>query len=337
MKLYSLSICGRITLNLHSLNNEGGEGNQTLTRQVNIVARDENGQPKLHAVNAISGDMIKHIQAEHLHRICIADGLDLCGGCRTFSANRVNDDQGFFQQLGKERDNVEVIKRLLPACTMDDLLGILITQGNRSNPRKSVAEYGWIVALPELSRTESYFHVKYGPLRRTTQASGEQAEGSNVGQAIFHRPANSGVYAVVANYEFWRIGYNDVACVYVVDDDDKKTETHTASGRKTRARALLKSILYAFLQPNGAQRNTQNPHILDFQGVISSTSSPVPAPTVSPINEAYGDQIKGIKSALNPVVNDAIEVEEFKSLKEFAEIMTRLISQAQPYRVSVKP
>ena len=328
MNLYSLSICGRLTLNLHSLNNEGGEGNQTLTRQVNVVANDDNGLPKLHSVNAISGDMIKHIQAEHLHRICVAEGLDLCGGCRTFSANRINDDKDFFKNLGKEKGNVEVINRLLPACTMDDLLGILITQGNRSNPRKSVAEYGWIVALPELSRTESYFHVKYDPQRRSTQESAEQAEGANVGQAIFHRPANSGVYAVVANYELWRIGYNDVACEYVIDDNEK-------NGRTGRARALLKSVLYAFLQPNGAQRNTQNPHIVDFQGVISHTNAPVPAPTISPINPAYSAQIKDIKAALNPVVDNAIEIEEFESLKEFSEIMARLVSEAQPYRVSL--
>ncbi|GIV84806.1 MAG: hypothetical protein KatS3mg052_1813 [Candidatus Roseilinea sp.] len=32
--IYSLSICGRLTLELHSLNNEGGEGNQTMTRTV---------------------------------------------------------------------------------------------------------------------------------------------------------------------------------------------------------------------------------------------------------------------------------------------------------------
>jgi CRISPR-associated protein Cst2 len=33
----SISISGEITLNLHSLNNEGGEGNQIITRQVTIV------------------------------------------------------------------------------------------------------------------------------------------------------------------------------------------------------------------------------------------------------------------------------------------------------------
>ncbi len=61
-EVYSLSICGRVTLDMHSLNNEGGEGNQIQTRMVNIVAADG----ELYTVNAISGDMFKHIQAEHL-------------------------------------------------------------------------------------------------------------------------------------------------------------------------------------------------------------------------------------------------------------------------------
>ena len=38
--LYSLSISARATLDMHSLNNEGGEGNQIQTRMVNIVGAD---------------------------------------------------------------------------------------------------------------------------------------------------------------------------------------------------------------------------------------------------------------------------------------------------------
>jgi CRISPR-associated protein Cst2 len=326
--LYSLSISGRITLDMHSLNNEGGEGNQTLTRQVTIVAPDENGKPRLAAVNAISGDMMKHIQAEHLHRICMSDLTNhpLCQGCRSFSANRINDDPAFFTELGNEKGTAAILDKLLPHCTMDDLLGILITQGNRSNPRKSVAEYGWIVALPELSRTDSYFHVKYDPARRSTQASGEQAAGSNVGQAIFHRPANSGVYAIVANYELWRIGFNDVAWNYSITNEADRTK---------RAKALLQSVLYTFLQPNGAQRNTQNPHIVDFEGVISLSYKPVPAPTVSPVNDAYREQIKGIKVALEPVNGaDTVDVQEFNSLQAFAEKLTGLIPNLTPFSVN---
>ena len=78
-QLYSLSISARATLDMHSLNNEGGEGNQIQTRMVNII--DQGGQ--LQNVNAISGDMFKHIQAEHLFRIARENSaLPLCAGCR---------------------------------------------------------------------------------------------------------------------------------------------------------------------------------------------------------------------------------------------------------------
>ena len=42
MNIASISISGEITLNLHSLNNEGGEGNQIITRQLSII--DKNGE-----------------------------------------------------------------------------------------------------------------------------------------------------------------------------------------------------------------------------------------------------------------------------------------------------
>ena len=42
MNIASISISGEITLNLHSLNNEGGEGNQIITRQLSII--DKNGK-----------------------------------------------------------------------------------------------------------------------------------------------------------------------------------------------------------------------------------------------------------------------------------------------------
>jgi hypothetical protein len=38
--VYALSISGRMTLEMHSLNNEGGEGNQITTRTVALVEPD---------------------------------------------------------------------------------------------------------------------------------------------------------------------------------------------------------------------------------------------------------------------------------------------------------
>jgi len=111
ISVYNLTISARATLDLHSLNNEGSEGNQIQTRMVNIVAQDG----RLHNVNAISGDMWKHIQAEHLHRlISERGGVPLCKGCQTFNANRINADPDFIEYVKRDKvSDVEKLNRLL--------------------------------------------------------------------------------------------------------------------------------------------------------------------------------------------------------------------------------
>ena len=132
----------------------------------------------------------------------------------------------------------------------------------------------------------------------------------------------------MANYELWRIGFNDISWSYMKDSD---------TSRSHRAKALLTSVLYTFLQPNGAMRNTQNPHIVDLEGVISTSYKPVPAITVSPINDEYRSQIKEIRTALGPVVGiEATKIEEFNSLQGFTEKMTSLMSEVTPYNVTTE-
>src|SRR5258708_5292933 len=183
--IYNLTISARATLDLHSLNNEGGEGNQIQTRMVNIV--DSGG--KLHNVNAISGDMWKHIQAEHLfHLFSEQDGVPLCASCHEFNANRINADTEYVTYIGsKEITDAMAIDALLNRCGMDDLEGNLITAGGRSLPRKSIVEFGWVVGIPEQTTTDSYFHVKYANERsggkRQEDREATEASGSNLGQA----------------------------------------------------------------------------------------------------------------------------------------------------------
>lgn len=106
--VYSLTICGRATIDMHSLNNEGSEGNQIATRMVNVY--DQKG--KLAAVNAISGDMFKHIQAEHLFHLSRNSGLNLCSGCQKFSANRILDDETFVDTFEKNTPDGEIIAKV---------------------------------------------------------------------------------------------------------------------------------------------------------------------------------------------------------------------------------
>lgn len=316
--IYNLSIAAKATLNLHSLNNEGGEGNQTHTRMVNIMGEDG----RLHNVNAISGDMLKHIQAEHLYQISRSRSLPLCAACKIFDANRMSADPDFQSWIKKEKPTpVQVVTRLL-SCTLDDIEGNLVTEGNQSVPRKSVVEFGWATGIPELVTTDQYFHVKYDPDRREIPTDKADRSG-NLGQAIFHRPASSGQYAIICNVEAHRIGYNDISQEYVIDEDQ----------RQQRLAALLESLLYTFVAPAGAMRNTQNPHIVDVQGVVTVSTGPAPAPLISPIKREFIAQTDQISAALNRIHAGRIEVAQFGSLGEMATNMQTLLAVARPYSV----
>jgi CRISPR-associated protein Cst2 len=321
--VYSLSISARATLDMHSLNNEGGEGNQITTRMVNIVGEDG----RLHNVNAISGDMLKHIQTEHLFRLLSEEqDVPLCAACREFNANRISADADYEQAIDGKSD-AEAITLMLEWCALDDMAGNLITASNRSLPRKSVAEFGWVVGLPELASTDSYFHVKYASERSQEARDAEKEEEqrkANLGQAIFHRPASSGVYAIVANFEMARIGFNDITQVYAVDEPQ----------RAARYRALLESVLYAFIEPNGAMRATQNPHIVDLAGMIALSNSLVPAPTISPINSHYREQLEGVQAALDRVRPGAVDLHAFDSLAQFSDVMAQVIETTVPYTLT---
>jgi CRISPR-associated protein Cst2 len=321
-QLYSVSISARATLDMHSLNNEGGEGNQIQTRMVNIV--DQNGV--LHNVNAISGDMYKHIQAEHLFQIAREKGnLPLSLGAAEFNANRINADAGFISRT-KEMSDAAMLDEMLRTCSVSDMEGILVTEGGRSLPRKSVVEFGWVVGVPEKVETDSYFHVKYVNSDRSKSKESRDAEdksGANLGQSIFHRPASSGIYAVICHLELARIGFNDISQGYAID----------AEQRAIRARALLESTLYTFLQPKGAMRSSQAPHLVNFEGVVSISTSPTPAPTVSPLKDDYPEQIEKIQQALSRVVGDTVLVSRFGSLADFTDIMADLMDNYEPYTI----
>ena len=323
--VYSLTICGRATIDMHSLNNEGSEGNQIATRMVNVY--DQEG--KLAAVNAISGDMFKHIQAEHLFHLSRNSGLKLCSGCQRFSANRILDDSTFDNSYQQSTPDHKMIATMLEMCAMDDIEGILVTNRakKKSTPRKSIVEFGWVVGVPELTKTDNYFHVKYvsDSGQQRADNSGETDEsGANLGQNIFHRPASSGVYAIVAGIEVSRLGFNDISQDYAIDDAE----------RNQRYKALIESLLCTFVEPNGAMRSAQHPHLVNFDGVVSLSTKLLPAPTVSPLNDAYKEEIGRITNALNQIETNAIELCKFDSLGEYAEVMANLANTTVPYKIS---
>jgi CRISPR-associated protein Cst2 len=318
MKFHSLAISGIVTIDLHALNNEGSEGNTMMTRMVEIV--DYAG--KNHTVNAISGDMLKHIQAEHLFLEAKTNNMALCKGCSLFDANRICADEEFTQnnRFTETTKDSEILDDAIKKCIIDDAEGILITSQiggkARSIARKSTVEFGWVIGQPENTRTESYFHAKYVPEGRG-KGSGT---GENLGRTL-SPPASSGQYAVVASIDLFRIGRNDITLAYAEGVD-----------RNTRIKALLKSVLNTFVKPTGAHRNTQSPHILNFTGIITTSLSTVPAPMLSSLNPNYEEEIKKIAVNLNKLEKtNPIEVKPFAGFGEFSEIMGGIITTIEPY------
>ncbi|MBA2287466.1 MAG: DevR family CRISPR-associated autoregulator [Ktedonobacteraceae bacterium] len=323
----SLSIAARATLNMHSLNNEGGEGNQIQTRMVDIVGAD--GQ--LHNVNAISGDMLKHVLMEHFYQQARAHQAPLCESCKQFNTNRITADRTFNKRAKDEKWNdTRFIHEMLATCAIDDVAGILVTEG-RSTPRKSVSEFGWVLGMPGYVRTDTYFHVKYNPERGQEERAAdadEQKSGANRGQSIFHRPASSGVYAIVCHVELARIGYNDIRQTYAIQPDE----------RQKRARLLLESLLHTFVELNGAMRSTQLPHLVALEGALTTSSGTLPAPLISPLTgggddrQMYRRQLEEITQALNGTgATQAVRLDTFDTIGEFAGLMRGLIDSSVPF------
>lgn len=310
--VYSISISGLLSLQLHALNNEGNEGNQSLTRRYYIIQKGMN-EPEF--VNGISGDMLKHIQAEHLHRVAIETGLNLSEGGRRFDPDRIGYDLAkedkanpFF--TAQETDLSSRTAKVLKRCTISDLEGFMVTvKGGQTLKRESVIEFGAVVGVPTFVKTQSYFHAKYGVENPTP----------------YNVQVSSGLYATVLNIEAFRIGYNphNFKNAYAID----------VAERKKRLDALLKSVLYTYLQPNGAKRNTHLPHPDHFEGVITVSTRRCPAPMVSPLQIGeYERQINSLAQTLNRINGEGtIQTLPFSDLAQFAERIETLIQQAQPW------
>lgn len=316
----SISVCGEMTLNLHSLNNEGGEGNQIMTRQLTII--DKNGEEQ--TVTGISGDMFKHIHAAHMLNYCVENNIPLSEYSKTLNPNRISASE-LVANAGKSTNSqADVVDAMIEKCAICDAHGVLITdkvgdnKSSTNTPRKSVIEFAWTVGIPGKNNTETYVHTKLV----ADAGSKGSATASNEGQNIFHRPANNGVYAFVCNIDTYRIGLNDINRQYAIGDDV----------RTNRYKAVLQSLLSSILNPKGAMTSAQKPHITDFKGVVSVSHKLIPAPTISALNEDYAKEINDIATNLNKIQAGAIEVEQFDGLGKLAEIFANLMD-AKPYKI----
>lgn len=331
--IQNISLVGRLTLNLASLNNEGSEGNATQPRSATVV---QDGQ--LYSVPVISGDMLKHWHADHLVKIAQDRNLPL-----STNSNRKNPDPN---RIKSELSNPEWVKANIPeaeglsgkikgearqpietalyrevakACVVTDAHGLLITEINTGDFEASVAvartsriQVGFMVGVPSKSVTKHYFHTKFVSTRTGKQA---REGGANEGQNIFTRPATSAEYAIVVNIDLAGLGFDDAKNDYVISEED----------RKKRKKAVLDALSYTLLSQPGANSSQQFPHIMDFQGAIVASENRMPAPTISPIKEGYLDTLKGlIKTANEMTESETMSLKEINGIDEAVKHLTTI-------------
>jgi CRISPR-associated protein Cst2 len=301
----SVSIAARVVLEMHALNNEGNESNRLMTRQVGIVTPVYNPtQPDVlegyekAVVNAISGDMNKHMFADAFRHIALELGLPLCDACQALDPARMMGNPDFREFIAKKPPVNEVIDRLL-TCAVDDVCGIMVTGESTSVKRKSAIEFGWTVGLPGANEVQEFIHARHAITRLTrTKATREsdqdvkdQAQSEkqqNIGQMIFNRPASSGVYAFVAHLDACAIGFNDASQTYPIE----------AAQRLGRLKAALLALGQVLLQPKGALTSTQLPHVVDVQGFVSLSQSAAAAPLVSPLMDNFVERGQNVGAML---------------------------------------
>lgn len=338
--LNSLSIAARVVMDMHALNNEGNESNRLMTRQVGIVTPqyDESGgmtgRYNRSVVNAISGDMNKHIFADAFRNIALDMGLPICKACQSLDPARMMGNENFRDYIKGKPDVGEVIDRLLE-CALDDVCGIMITGEGNSIKRKSAVEFGWTVGLPEATEVQEFIHARHAITRLTRTKAGKDDDdevraqaarerGENIGQMIFNRPASSGVYAFVAHLDVSMIGFNDAAQAY---------PPHVAD-RAGRLQAALMGLAQSILHPKGALTSTQLPHVVDLEGFVSISSSAAAAPLISPLAEGFDTRAQNIAGLLNRMHGreDAVAVLPFSGAEGLLEQLTAVLESCEPGR-----
>jgi CRISPR-associated protein Cst2 len=162
-----------------------------------------------------------------------------------------------------------------------------------------------VTGIPEKVHSEQFFHVKYEADRRKVSSQAPKGERTIAGsQTVFHRPANSGVYALICHLELFRAGVNDVT----------RQTAISGESRAVRQRAVVHALLATLVRPSGAQTNTQSPHVLNCAGVVTISRSYLPAPMLSPLSAGYREEILSVTETLNRIAPGSVEAWRFDSL-----------------------
>ena len=336
--IYEIAILGRVTWDLHSLNNEGTVGNVTEPRTIALADGTQ--------TDGISGEMLKHMHAEYMWAL-ESDKSNFCEVCKKFPPERADGSV-------KGKNNAEEVVRTALNCELCDVHGFLVQRPTTS--RESTVEFGWAVGLPGVQRrihvhsrhalhearlVEEKNPGEWGDDKCSVETCTTKQDesplykvkgrwyceehippGSATPQMIYHRPTRSGIYGIVSVFQPWRIGLNNVNFNYDVDDVGK---------RKSRYELVLKAYQAMFMRPEGAMTSTRLPHTENFEGAIVVSKTNFPVPVSSPLKDNYKEQVKNIITNIG--TGNSISIKEFDDVSGFVKEMKDLLDK-NPYLVA---
>lgn len=303
MAIFEMGIMGRVTWNLHSLNNEGTVGNVTEPRTV-VLATGEK-------TDGISGEMLKHIHAYNVWLLQEDKNL-FCEACQRFHPQKAD-----MNPLISGKDKPEkAMEKAISSCILCDLHGFLVQRPAVARP--STVEFGWTLGLPERTYRDIHIHARHSMVGRSREETGEKqsreetAERQVTAQMIYHRPTRSGVYAVVSVFQPWRIGLNEVDYSYAIDDDK----------RKIRYQLALNAYKATFMRTDGAMTSTRLPHAEAIEGVIVTSETNFPVPTISPLKDGFMEEMESIVEKQTGLSHN-----KFNNLIELCDIINELVNK----------
>jgi CRISPR-associated protein Cst2 len=339
--IYELAILGRVTWNLHSLNNEGSIGNVVEPRTLKLADGT--------TTDGISGEMLKHIHAARVWEL-ETDKSKFCPACRILGPMRAEQNRKV-TQFGRGKE-IEATTQALQDCVLCDVHGFLVQRPTIH--RQSTVEFGWAVGLrgevyrdihqharhivgerpgpegqpPAQQEAEAPLAQEVGeplleaagqpPAQQETEAPQEERPEVPV-QMLYSRPTRSGVYALVSVFQPWRIGLNTVNYKYVEGLD-----------RQSRYQLALQAYRTMFLRTDGAMTSTRLPHLEAFEGIIVVSRANFPVPVVSPLKEGYREEIEALAKANG----ESFECIRFNDLVGFVNAL-RGFEDDKPYELEM--
>ncbi|MER3398503.1 MAG: DevR family CRISPR-associated autoregulator [Chloroflexota bacterium] len=315
--VFEIAILGRVTWNLHSLNNEGSVGNVTEPRTLVLW----NGNK----TDGVSGEMMKHIHAYWTWLQARSQNPPpLCSACQTLRPQRADADRSELPR----KDNAAALRKAISRCVLCDLHGFLVQKPTIH--RQSTVEFGWIVGIPDKFHRDFHIHARHAIVERgvpqeeagaegeseTEESESTERERQAPAQVPYHRPTRSGVYAFVTLFQPWRIGLNEVNYTYAINEGE----------HKTRYQLALTAYEWTFKRPDGAMTSTRLPHIEKTEGIVLISRQAIPVPMLSPLREDYRERLEQLAQ------QQGVEVKKFEDLNGLVSILVEL-RDAAPLRL----